>query len=123
MRSRSERGSGLVVVVLVAAGAADDDLILLDRHLDGAVAGPVLGVDGVVLHGGVEPQAVALLAVVEGRLERARAALARAAAAPGAAARLGLLVLRVLVLRLGGRLGFGGLARGLLGGLGLRFGA
>ena len=32
----------------------------------------MLGVDGVVLHGGVEPQAVALLAVVERALERAR---------------------------------------------------
>ena len=37
---------------------------------DGTVAGPVLGVDGVVLDGGVEPQAVALVAVVEGALER-----------------------------------------------------
>ena len=46
-------------------GAADDDLVLFDRDLDGAVAGPVLGVDGVVGDGGVEPQPVALLAVVE----------------------------------------------------------
>ena len=49
--------------------AADDDLVLLDEDLDRAVAGPVLGVDRVVLDGGVEPQAVALLAVVEGALE------------------------------------------------------
>ncbi len=41
----------------------------------------MLGVDGVVLHGGVEPQAVALLAVVEGALERL-AACALAGAAP-----------------------------------------
>ena len=80
MRSRS------VVVVLVAAGAADHDLVLLDRDLDGAVAGPVLGVDGVVLDGGVEPQPVALLAVVERALERAGRALAPAAARPGAGA-------------------------------------
>ena len=63
-------------------GAADDDLLLLDRHLDRPVAGPVLGVDGVVLHGGVEPQAVALLAVVEGALERLAAARGRRGAAP-----------------------------------------
>ena len=75
MRSRS------VVVVLVAAGAADHDLVLLDRDLDGAVAGPVLGVHGVVLDGGVEPQAVALLAVVERALERPGGLLAGAAAA------------------------------------------
>ena len=63
-----ERGS--VVVAGVVAGAADHDLVLLDRDLDRAVAGPVLGVDGVVRDRGVEPQAVALLAVVEGALER-----------------------------------------------------
>src|SRR5690349_13490788 len=40
------RSSSAVVVVLVAAGAADHDLVLLDRDLHGAVAGPVLGVDG-----------------------------------------------------------------------------
>ncbi|CAA9487886.1 MAG: hypothetical protein AVDCRST_MAG17-592 [uncultured Solirubrobacterales bacterium] len=42
----------------------------------------MLGVDGVVLHGGVEPQAVALFAVVEGSLER----LARRAGNAGAGA-------------------------------------
>ena len=62
----------LVVVRVLAAGAADHDLVLLDRDLDRPVAGPVLGVDRVVLDGRVEPQAVALIAVVEGRLERAR---------------------------------------------------
>ena len=70
MRSRS------VVVVLVAAGAADHDLVLLDRDLDRPVAGPVLGVDGVVLDGGIEPQPVALLAVVERALERTGGACA-----------------------------------------------
>ena len=70
----SDRGSarGSVVVVLASAGAADHDLVFLDRDLDGAVARPVLGVDGIVLDGGVQPQAVALLAVVEGALERTR---------------------------------------------------
>src|SRR5436309_10805322 len=56
---------------VLIAGAADDDLVLLDRHLDRPVASPVLGIDGVVLHSGVEPQAIALLTVVEGPLERA----------------------------------------------------
>ena len=45
---RSSVGS-VVARVLVAAGAADHDLVLLDRDLDRPVAGPVLGVDGVVL--------------------------------------------------------------------------
>src|SRR5215204_6809019 len=75
--------AGSVVVVLVAAGAADHDLVLLDRDLDGPVAGPVLGVDGVVLDGGVEPQAVAFLAVVERALERPGGALAAAASPSG----------------------------------------
>ena len=35
--------------VVVVAGAADHDLVLLDRDLDRPVAGPVLGVDRVVL--------------------------------------------------------------------------
>jgi hypothetical protein len=59
------RGGGARLV-----GPADDDLVGLDDHGDRPVPGPVLGVDGVVLHGGVEPQSVALLAVVEGSLER-----------------------------------------------------
>src|SRR4051794_32287377 len=109
---------GSAVVVLVAGpGAADHDLVLLDRDLDRPVAGPVLGVDGIVLHRGVEPQPVALLAVVEGALERpGRDALARAPAARPRAALgllLGLLGLGLL------SLGLGGLAGGLLGGLGL----
>src|SRR4051794_18967545 len=85
--------SGVVVLVAGAgAGAADHDLVLLDRDLDGGGAGPVLGVHRVVLHGRVEPQAVALLAVVERALQRAPGgALARAAAA-GARAPLGLLL-------------------------------
>ena len=61
---------------LSVAGAADDDLVLLDRHLDRPVAGPVLGVHGVVLDGGVEPQAVALLAVIERGLQRRAGACA-----------------------------------------------
>src|SRR5687767_2779267 len=52
----------VVRAVAVGAGAADDDLVLFDDDLDRAVAGPVLGVHGVVLDGGVQPQAVALLA-------------------------------------------------------------
>ena len=77
----------VAVVGVVVAGAADHDLILLDRHLDRPVAGPVLGVDRVVLDGGVEPQPVALLAVVERRFERLR--LAAGAPAPAAARRAG----------------------------------
>jgi hypothetical protein len=55
--------------VFVFAAAANDDLILFDGHHDGTVAGPVLGVDGVVLDRWIEPQAVALLAVLERALE------------------------------------------------------
>src|SRR5437763_10049488 len=48
-----------VVVVVVAggalAGAADHDAIGLHKNRHGAVARPMLGVDGVVLDGGVEP--------------------------------------------------------------------
>ena len=112
---RSPRPAASVfVVVLAAAGAADHDLVLLDRDLDGPVAGPVLGVDGIVLHVGVEPEAVALLAVVERALERARggAAAGAAAAARGGRA-LGLRLVLVVGLGLlglgGGLLGLGGL--------------
>ena len=61
-----------------------------DRHRP--VAGPVLGVHRVVLDGGVEPQAVALLAVVEGPVERlAPAAPTRPPGVPaGGGAGLGL---------------------------------
>ena len=82
-------------VAVAATGAADDDLVLLDRDLDGPVARPVLRVGRVVLDGGVEPQPVALLAVVEGPLERPRRVFpaARPGALAGALARRGLRVL------------------------------
>src|SRR5436190_3613920 len=73
------------LVGVVVARAADDDAIRLDRDLDRAVARPVLGVDGVVLDRRVEPQPVALLAVVEGALEDRGAAAPAAARAPTAA--------------------------------------
>src|SRR5208283_6142168 len=95
--------------------------VLLDRHFDGPVAGPVLGVDGVVLDRRVEPQAVALLTVVEGALERrgvARGAPPAPAAPPtsracGGLAGVGLLAIlaqRLLASALG--LGFGGFQLG-----------
>src|SRR5437763_537792 len=63
------------------------------------MAGPVLGVGGIVRDGGVEPQAVALLAVVEGALERARAGpAATAPATPPAAPAAPGLALAVLAL-------------------------
>ena len=71
-------------------GAADHDLVLLDRDLDRPVAGPVLGVDRVVLDGGIEPQAVALLAVVERALERAGGGAACGARPPRRRGALGL---------------------------------
>src|SRR3954451_23778829 len=81
-----------VVAVLLGAAPADHDLVLLDRDLDWPVAGPVLGVDRIVLDGGVEPQAVALLAVVERALQRTGrcgpAARAPAAPARGALGRV-----------------------------------
>ena len=87
-RASSEPASPLSSSGAVLAGAADDDPVGLDGHRDRPVAGPVLGVDGVLLDRGVEPEPVALLAVVEGALERLRAApAAAAAAAPAAAAR------------------------------------
>src|SRR3954465_4796434 len=89
----ARRGS-VFGVVLAPAGAADHDLVFLDRDLDGAVARPVLGVHGVILDGGVQPQAVPLLAVVERALERARGRGATArtpTAAPGGT--LGFLVI------------------------------
>ena len=56
----------------------------------------MLGVDGIVLDRGVEPEAVALVAVVEGALERLLLAAGPApAAAPAAAAALGLVVVVV----------------------------
>src|SRR3954453_5496033 len=68
-RAKRASGSVLVVVAGVLADTADDDLVRFDRHLDLAVSGPVLGVHGVVGDGRVEPQAVALLAVVERALQ------------------------------------------------------
>src|SRR3954451_7527502 len=116
-----------VVAVLLGAAPTDHDLVLLDRDLDRPVAGPVLGVDRMVLDGGVEPQAVALLAVVERALQRSGAggAPARAPAAPPGPLGLFFLFLggRSLRLRFRLGLGLGGLARGLLGGLGLLLGA
>ena len=75
--AEANRSEGLASVVVGVgsrrshrrSGADDDDAVGLDRHDDGAVAGPVLGVDRVVLDGGVEPEAVALVAVVERPLE------------------------------------------------------
>src|SRR5205085_10047357 len=61
---------GQLRLVVIVAEAADDDAVLLDLHLDGSVSGPVLGVDGVVLDGRIQPQPVALLTVIEGPLQR-----------------------------------------------------
>ena len=88
----------------------------------------MLRVDRAVRHRGVEPQSVALLAVVERALEgRGRRGAARASATTAATAAalrrgiavLGVLVRLVVVLALGGLLG-GGLGGLLLGGGGLR---
>src|SRR3954454_12483793 len=49
----ARRGS-VLGVVLAPAGASDHDLVFLDRDLDRAVSRPVLGVHGIVLHGGVQ---------------------------------------------------------------------
>src|SRR3954468_18938143 len=107
-------------VVLAPAGAADHDLVFLDRDLDGAVTRPVLGVDRVVLDGGIQPQAVALFAVVEGAFERTRGRGAAARATPAAPGRtLGFLPLFGLTggsSSIGCGLLFGGPARGLFGG-------
>ena len=93
-------GSGALVLFSPPSSEARVMTILvgLDRHRHRAVAGPVLGVDGVVLDGRVEPEAVALLAVVERALELlppAPSAAATATAAPPAGL---LLVGLVLVL-------------------------
>ena len=84
--------------------------------VDRPVAGPVLGVDRVVDDRRVEPQPVALLAVVEGALERAaRAARPRRARPPRRAAALG----RRLLARSLGRSAASAARRSRLGGLGL----
>src|SRR5436190_10992924 len=95
-RWKSRRSVVVVVIAGVLAGAADDDLVLLDRHLDGPVAGPVLCVDRAVGDLGIEPQPIPLLAVVERALERRRRQLRSgpASATPAApAAALGLVLL------------------------------
>ncbi len=74
---------------VVVAGATDEDAVLFDHDLNGPVSGPVLCIDRVVLDGGVEPQPVALLAVIEGALERRAVAGGPAAAATTTAARTG----------------------------------
>ena len=66
---RQAIASVLVVVVLAATGTADHDLVFLDRDLDRAVTRPVLGVDRIILDGGIQPQAVPLFAVIEGAFE------------------------------------------------------
>ena len=71
---RARTASSVVAVVVVLAGASDHDLVLLDRDDHGTVARPVLGVHGVVGDRRVEPEPVALLAVVERALELGRRA-------------------------------------------------
>ena len=110
---RCARRRASSVVLVAATRATNDDLVLLDGDLDRPVARPVLGVGRVVLDGGVEPQPVALLAVVEGALERARGVLAAAGAATAAGALAGRGLLLVAVV-LGG---LGVLVGGALGGL------
>jgi hypothetical protein len=93
VNASARASTGSVVVGGCGAGAADHDLVLVDRDLDGTVTRPVLGVHGVVGDGRVEPQPVALLAVVERALERSAVAAGGAAAtATAPAAALGLLV-------------------------------
>src|SRR5206468_6003576 len=66
-------------------GPPDHDLVLFDRDLDRPVPGPMLGVDPIVDDGRIEPQPVALLAVVEGPLEwSTRASPASASTTPAA---------------------------------------
>src|SRR5207247_2405478 len=94
----------LAVPFILVAGTADHDAVALHGDGHGTVAGPVLGVRGVVLDRRVEPQAVALLAVVEGALQRAGtstpAPAAAAAAASPAPSRLPLAVAILLGVRL-----------------------
>src|SRR4051812_16798461 len=101
------------VVPVAATRAPDHDLVLLDRDLHRPVARPVLGVDRVVLDRGIEPEPVALLAMVEGALERLAGAAPGAAAAAAAGAPAGR---RRLVAALFA-LGLGVLVGGALGGL------
>src|SRR4051794_20157853 len=125
--------SSVLVVVVAAPGATDHDLVFLDRDLDRAVTRPVLGVDRVVLDGGVEPQAVALLAMVERALQRTGwcGATAGTPTTPPRGA-LGLFVVVVIIglfsssarsLFGGAGLVLGGFLRCLFGGASLLFGA
>src|ERR1700683_712392 len=70
LRGRAQGAERLVVV----AGAANDDPIRFHGDLHGPVPGPVLSVDRVLLDGGVEPQPVSLLAMVEGAFQRSATA-------------------------------------------------
>ena len=91
--SRRQLFRGLVAVVRIGrvarigrfARAADHDLLGLDRDADLAMPGPVLGVVRVVLDGWVEPESKTLIAVVEGRFNRALATPPAAATASPAA--------------------------------------
>src|SRR3954469_14100899 len=92
------RVSVRVGVAGVFAGTADDDSVRLDRDRHRAVSRPVLRVRRVVLHGRVEPQPVAILAVIERALARLRPPSAPAAAtAPAPAAAPAAAALRPLV--------------------------
>ena len=81
----------------VAVVGADHDLVGLDLDHDGAPACPVLGEHGIVAHGAVEPETVALVAMVEDGLERMQPLASPAASAPAPLLRL------PLRLGLGGR--------------------
>ena len=99
--STSTSTSSPIVVgpVLVVAGPLDDDAVGLDRDGHRSVAGPVLGVDAVVLDGGVEPEPVPLFTVVERALERAvRPRPASTTTATAATALAGLVPVAVLVI-------------------------
>src|SRR5262249_51237700 len=107
-----------------------DDLVGIDADGDVALAGPVLGVDGVVFDAGVEPEAVAVgFAVIEGRLDLFTAAAASAATTSTAAfwsraaraLRLLLVALAVLALLTPRRFRLFGLFLLRRGGLDLRF--
>src|SRR4051812_39369939 len=91
--ARASACASVVVAVVLVAGTADHDLVPLDGAGHWPVPGPVLGIRGFVLDGGIEPQPVALLAVVERPLEPAHGVLVLGApAATAAAALLGLVL-------------------------------
>ena len=109
-RLSSSRASLAVAVAVVDRRRAGRRMTIWSasiRTRDLALPGPVLGVDGVVLDRGVEPEAVAVgFAVVEGRLELFAPAAATAAAAarrrgaggPAPRRRLGLAVAVAVIL-------------------------